>query len=131
MLEVKKILSDQKHYLPLLRQSGIDEATLQEKLDHCDLYVLFSNDACISALMIEFDRDTCDIIAIVTEESHRNQGYAARLVEYVSDDYARKASRLQIVLPKSSAEPFYRLGFAPMQKEADFIRMEKDLKELD
>ena len=81
--------------------------------------------------MIEFDRDTCDIIAIVTEESHRNQGYAARLVEYVSDDYARKASRLQIVLPKSSAEPFYRLGFAPMQKEADFIRMEKDLKELD
>lgn len=131
MLEVKKILNDQKRYLPLLKQSGIAEAILSEKLDHCDLYVLYSDDACISAVMIELNHDICDIVAIVTEKRHRNHGYAARLVEYVSDDYERKASRLRITLPENNAEPFYRLGFVPMQKKAGFIQMEKDLKESD
>jgi len=131
MLAVEKINENKEPYLPLLKQSGKDAKYLKEKLANCDLYVLQSGSVCIAAVLMEVSGSVCNIIAIATEASHRKQGYAARLVEYITFDYAQKATQLQICLPKANAEPFYRLGFSAWKEENNHLYLTKDLKESD
>lgn len=131
MYRVKKIKTEKEAYLPLLSLSGKSIENLTELLTQTDLYVLTSGSVVVSAALIKLVEDTCEILAITTEESHRAQGFAARLVEYVEDDYIRKATVMRITVRKNSSAPFYRLGFQNKAEEGDQVTLVKDLKALD
>lgn len=131
MYHVNKIKTDKNAYLPLLLLSGKPQSFFEDKFADADLYVLSSGQIPVSAALLELQETRCIILAIATDEAHRNQGFAARLVEYLKDDYMRKASTIEIEVPKGSALPFYQLGFHSKDDATEPILMIKDLKELD
>lgn len=131
MLLVKKVKEGKEQILPLLALSGKSIKELKRCLSDCDLYVLTIGQITVSAALVEKKDELCNIIAIATDAGHRNMGYAARLVDYLKDDYARSASFLMIHVTPSQATPFYRLGFSKAEETKDSCTLVKNLKELD
>lgn len=129
MLKVEKIKQDKERFLPLLRLSDPDDAHIMSYLYDTDLYILFSNQIPISQAVVKMEDTVCHIISIATEPSHRSQGYAARLVNYLKDDYARRADTLCIEVSTHQKAPFYAFGFTAIKEENDNIVMQKNLKE--
>lgn len=131
MYQVNRIKSNKQAYLPLLLLSGKSKEFLEQALENTELYVLSSGQIPVCAAMIQLKEDRCQILAIATEEGHRAQGFAARLVNDIKEDVMRKVSYLQIEVPKEHALPFYRLGFHSEDDAISPMVMIKDLKELD
>lgn len=131
MLQVRKIKEDKHKYLPLLQLSGLSQEKLEEALPISDLYVLSAGQINVSAALVQVQEDQCVILAIATDLGHRNMGYAARLVDYLKDDYARRVSSISIKVAPSQTPVFYRLGFYKAEECNGQNHLMKNLKELD
>lgn len=129
MLKVEKIKQDKERFLPLLRLHDPNDDHMKSYLNESDLYILFSNQIPICEACVKKEGSICHIISIATEPNHRDQGYAARLVDYVKDDYAREADILRIELRRGQEAPFYALGFTLVKEEAGILYLQKNLKE--
>lgn len=129
MLKVEKIKHNKERFLPLLRLSDPLDAHIKSYLYDSDLYILFSNQIPISQAVVRKEGNVCHIISIATDVAHRSLGYAARLVNYLKDDYAQEADTLCIEVSKQQAEYFYALGFQMIKQEHGKLLMQKNLKE--
>lgn len=129
MLKVEKIKHDKERFLPLIQISDASIEHCRTLLIECDLYILFSNQMPISEALVKKEGNICHIMSIATDEHHRGLGHAARLVNYLKDDYANDVDVLRIEVPKQHEVPFYALGFQLVEEKETNLLLQKNLKE--
>ncbi len=86
-MRIEKITSNKKQYLDLLLLADEQEDMIDRYLDRGDMFVLFDDDLKTVCVVVETDKETCELKNIATYKKYQGKGYAKALIKYVSDNY--------------------------------------------
>ena len=121
-IEVRKISSGKKAYLPLLLEADPSEAMIDKYLDDSELYVLIKDGSPVCVAVVgQVDNETCELYNLATAENERGKGYASKLVKHVLRLWQPRAKKM-LVGTSAIMVPFYeRFGFKRAFIRKDFF----------
>lgn len=122
-MEVRKITSGKRRFLPLLLEADPSEAMIDRYLDEGEMYVLVVNGQTVAeAVVVQKDADTCELMNLAADADHRGQGYGSHLVRHLLKLYQPRC-RVMEVGTCESIMPFYeRFGFQYSYTREDFFK---------
>lgn len=86
-MRIEKITGNKKQYLDLLLLADEQEDMIDRYLEKGDMFALFDDDLKTVCVVVQVEKDTCELKNIATYIKDQNKGYATTIIEYVSDYY--------------------------------------------
>lgn len=111
-VEVRKISTGKRKYLPLLLEADPSEAMIDRYLDDGELYVLVRDGRSVCAAVVgQTDENCCELYNLATEASERGKGYASKLVRHLLRLYQPRAKTMRVGTSKALMSFYERFGF--------------------
>ena len=122
-MQIKKIESDKKAYLPLLLLADESEAMIERYLDRGHLYGLFGIDLVGLILVTDEGEGVLEIKNLAIAPAYRRQGYGSQLIDFIKQRYSASYQWLQVGTGDSPLTiPFYlQAGFQRHRTVPDFF----------
>ena len=112
MEELRKITDGKRVYLPLLLLADPSEEMVNRYLPQGDFYVLFSDGIPVcEAVVIRLNAEECELKNLATDENHQKQGYAARMIHYLCEQYQGKFQRMLVGTSEENIVFYKNNGF--------------------
>lgn len=125
-VEVRKISTGKRAYLPLLLMADPSEAMIQTYLDDSEMYVLVLNGQVASVAVVgPVKNDSCELYNLVTVPELRGQGYASRLIRHLIQLYRPRCREMMVGTAREGMEFYEHLGFSYSHTRKDFFLNEK------
>jgi len=86
-MRIEKITNNKKQYLDLLLLADEQEDMIDRYLESGDMFALYDDDLKSVCVVIETDKETCELKNIATYKKYQGKGYAKALIKFVSDYY--------------------------------------------
>ena len=86
-MQIEKIITNKKQFLDLLLLADEQENMIDKYLENGDLFALYDNDLKSVCVVIQTDKDTCELKNIATYEKYQGKGYGKTLIKFISDFY--------------------------------------------
>ena len=121
-IEVRRISSGKRAYLPLLLEADPSESMIDTYLDKGELYVLMvSGKPACAAVISPRDDGAWEINNLSTAPEMRGQGYAGRLIHHLFKLMGTRCDRLYVGTSPANV-PFYEhFGFETAYVDRDFF----------
>lgn len=112
-MQIIKVTSNKKQYLPLLLLADEEEAMIDRYLERGTMYVLEDGDVIAECLVTDEGDGILEIKSLATLPQFQHRGYAKTLLEFIERTYKSSFKTLQVGTGDSPATiPFYqKLGF--------------------
>ena len=112
-MQITKVTSNKKQYLPLLLLADEEEAMIDRYLERGTMYVLEDGDVIAECLVTDEGDGILEIKSLATQPLFQRRGYAKTLLEFIERTYKSSFKTLQVGTGDSPATiPFYqKLGF--------------------
>lgn len=112
-MQIIKVTSNKKQYLPLLLLADEEEAMIDRYLERGTMYVLEDGDVIAECLVTDEGDGILEIKSLATLPLFQRRGYAKTLLEFIERTYKSSFKTLQVGTGDSPATiPFYqKLGF--------------------
>lgn len=112
-MQIIKVTSNKKQYLPLLLLADEEEAMIDRYLERGTMYVLEDGDVKAECLVTDEGGGILEIKNIAVQPLFQRRGYAKTLLEFIERTYKSRFKILQAGTGDSPATvPFYqKLGF--------------------
>lgn len=112
-MQIIKVTSNKKQYLPLLLLADEEEAMIDRYLERGTMYVLEDGDVKAECLVTNEGDGILEIKSLATLPQFQRRGYAKTLLEFIERTYKSSFKTLQVGTGDSPATiPFYqKLGF--------------------
>lgn len=112
-MQIIKVTSNKKQYLPLLLLANEEEAMIDRYLERGTMYVLEDGDVIAECLVTDEGGGILEIKNIAVQPLFQRRGYAKTLLEFIERTYKSSFKTLQVGTGDSPATiPFYqKLGF--------------------
>lgn len=112
-MQITKVTSNKKQYLPLLLLADEEEAMIDRYLERGTMYVLEDGDVKAECLVTDEGDGILEIKNIAVQPLFQRRGYAKTLLEFIERTYKSSFKTLQVGTGDSPATiPFYqKLGF--------------------
>lgn len=112
-MQITKITSNKKQYLPLLLLADEEEAMIDRYLERGIMYVLEDGDVKAECLVTNEGDGILEIKSLATLPQLQRRGYAKVLINFIEAKYKERFKILQVGTGDSPATvPFYqKLGF--------------------
>lgn len=112
-MQIIKVTSNKKQYLPLLLLADEEEAMIDRYLERGTMYVLKDGDVKAECLVTDEGDGILEIKNIAVQPLFQRRGYAKTLLEFIERTYKSSFKTLQVGTGDSPATvPFYqKLGF--------------------
>lgn len=121
-MEVRKISSGKKAYLPMLLDADPSEAMIDRYLDDGELYVLMTNGQPVAeAVVLQRDDGVCELCNLATAPEHRGKGYAGRLVRHLFKLYHPRCKRMEVGTSPDNIAFYEHFGFRPAYLRKNFF----------
>lgn len=95
-MRIEKITSNKKQYLDLLLLADEQEDMIDRYLERGDMFALFDDDLKTVCVVVEIDKDTCELKNIATYKKYQGKGYAKALIRYISNYYKNKYKNMLV-----------------------------------
>ena len=86
-MKIEKITENKKQFLDLLLLADEQENMIDKYLSSGDLFALYDNDLKSVCVVIQIDKNTCELKNIATYSTYQGKGYGKALIKFVSDFY--------------------------------------------
>jgi GNAT superfamily N-acetyltransferase len=86
-MRIEKITNNKKQYLDLLLLADEQEDMIDRYLESGDMFALYDDDLKTICVVVEIDKETCELKNIATYKKHQGKGYAKALINSISDYY--------------------------------------------
>ena len=112
-MQIIKLTSNKKQYLPLLLLADEEEAMIDRYLNRGDMYVLKDGTVKAECVVTDEGGGILEIKNIAVQPLFQRRGYAKTLLEFIERTYKSSFKTLQVGTGDSPATiPFYqKLGF--------------------
>lgn len=112
-MQIIKVTSNKKQYLPLLLLADEEEAMIDRYLNRGDMYVLKDGTVKAECVVTDEGGGILEIKNIAVQPQFQRRGYAKALVNFIEAKYKERFKILQVGTGDSPATvPFYqKLGF--------------------
>lgn len=112
-MQIIKVTSNKKQYLPLLLLADEEEAMIDRYLNRGDMYVLKDGTVKAECVVTDEGGGILEIKNIAVQPLFQRRGYAKTLLEFIERTYKSNFKTLQVGTGDSPATiPFYqKLGF--------------------
>lgn len=112
-MQIIKVTSNKKQYLPLLLLADEEEAMIDRYLERGTMYVLKDGGVIAECLVTDEGDGILEIKSLATLPQFQRRGYAKTLLEFIERTYKSSFKTLQVGTGDSPATiPFYqKLGF--------------------
>lgn len=112
-MQIIKVTSNKKQYLPLLLLADEEEAMIDRYLERGTMYVLKDGDVKAECLVTDEGGGILEIKNIAVQPLFQRRGYAKTLINFIEAKYKERFKILQVGTGDSPATvPFYqKLGF--------------------
>lgn len=112
-MQIIKVTSNKKQYLPLLLLADEEEAMIDRYLNRGDMYVLKDGTVKAECVVTDEGGGILEIKNIAVQPLFQRRGYAKTLLEFIERTYKSSFKTLQVGTGDSPATiPFYqKLGF--------------------
>jgi GNAT superfamily N-acetyltransferase len=87
MMKIDKFINNKKQFLDLLLLADEQENMIDKYLHSGDLFALYDDDLKSVCVVLEINRETCELKNIATYEKYQGKGYGKALINYISDFY--------------------------------------------
>ncbi|ASB51109.1 GNAT family N-acetyltransferase [Alkalitalea saponilacus] len=87
-MKIEKIIHNKKQYLDLLLLADEQEDMIDRYLESGDMFALYDEDLKTVCVVVEIDKDYCELKNIATYEKYQGKGYATKLISFISDYYS-------------------------------------------
>ena len=127
-MSIRIITENKKDFLPLLLLGDEDENYIEEYLERGDLFALYDGDLKSVCVVTDESDGVLEIQNIATDKRYQKQGYASRLIAYISDHYSEQYDK--IILGTGDVPgvlTFYeKCGFAVTHRIPDYFTTHYD-----
>ena len=114
---IKKEKASKDKYMDLLLEADPNEKLVTEYLDKGDLFVLSKQEEIICiAVVIKVDDNTCELKNLVTNEKYRGQGYAKKMIKYLTDNYKMRYQKMLVGTSENNIPFYVKQGFERYEK---------------
>lgn len=112
-MEIRKVETDKKEYLPLLLLADEQEDMIDHYLERGDLYVLEDDGVKAVCVVTDEGNGALEIKNLAVTPESQGKGYGRRMVRFVADSYRDRFKVLYVGTGDSPATvPFYeKCGF--------------------
>lgn len=112
-MQITKVTSNKKQYLPLLLLADEEEAMIDRYLNRGDMYVLKDGTVKAECVVTDEGGGILEIKNIAVQPLFQRRGYAKTLINFIEAKYKERFKILQVGTGDSPATvPFYqKLGF--------------------
>lgn len=86
-MEIKRITENKKQFLDLLLLADEQESMIDKYLERGDLFALYDGGLRSICVVTGESPDTCELKSLATYEAWQGQGYASKLIQYISSYY--------------------------------------------
>lgn len=108
-MQITKVTSNKKQYLPLLLLADEEEAMIDRYLERCTMYVLEDGGVISECLVTDEGDGILEIKSLATLPQFQHRGYAKALVNFIEAKYKGRFKILQAGTGDSPATvPFYQ-----------------------
>ena len=123
MIEIKKVTTNKKHFLPLLLLADEQEDMVDRYLERGKMDLLEDDGVKSECVVMDMGNGILEIKNIATVTEYQGKGYGKALIDFVSEKYKRHFSVLQVGTGDSPLTlPFYeKCGFIRTHCIPDFF----------
>ena len=122
-LEVRKVTSNKKKYLPMLLDADPSEAMIDRYLDAGEMYVLLIDGQTVAeAVVLQKDANTCELCNLATAPEHQHKGYASTLVKRLQKLYKPRCRTMLVGTSPANTGFYENLGFIPTSIRPNFFK---------
>ena len=122
MIEIKKVTTNKKQYLPLLLLADEQEDMIDRYLEAGDMHVLSIGGAPVCVAVVTPYSDTaCELKNLATDPQFQKQGHATRLMAALFKYYAARFRTMYVGTSDSGVAFYTRLGFTPSHTVTGFF----------
>ena len=86
-MKIVKITQNKKQYLDLLLLADESEDMIDKYLEDGELFALFDDDLTTVCVVLEIDKETCELKNIATYEQYQGKGYGRAMINHISNYY--------------------------------------------
>ena len=109
-MKIIKVEENKNKYIKLLLEADPEEKIVEKYLIKGDLYVGIKDDITVCVcVVVQYDDTTCELKNIATLPEARGNGYAAKMINYVFEEYKNRYEKM-IVGTTENMIPFYVLN---------------------
>ena len=94
MMEIIKITSNKRDFLPLLFLGDEDEGMIHKYLSRGELFALYDDGLKSVCVVTDEGGGTLEIQNIATDERYRRRGYAPKLIAFITEHYKGRYDRI-------------------------------------
>jgi GNAT superfamily N-acetyltransferase len=87
MVRIEKIVENKKQFLDLLLLADEQENMIDKYLPYGDLFALYDDDLKSVCVVVQVNRETCELKNIATYEKYQGKGYGRALINFIFDSY--------------------------------------------
>ena len=87
MLKIEKITENKKQFLDLLLLADEQEDMIDKYLPDGDLFALYDGDLKSVCVVVQINKETCELKNIATYQKYQGKGYGRALIRFISDFY--------------------------------------------
>ena len=123
MIEIKKVTTNKKQYLPLLLLADEQEDMIDRYLERGTMYILDDNGVKGVCVVTDEGDGILEIKNIATDSHFHRKGYGRMLIKFIEETYHNQYSILQVGTGDSPLTiPFYEAcGFVRSHAVKDFF----------
>lgn len=86
-MRIKKITENKKEFLDLLLLADEQEDMIDRYLPDGDLFALYDDDLKSVCVVVNVDRDICELKNIATYKKYQGKGYGSALINFITGFY--------------------------------------------
>lgn len=122
-MQIKRVGTDKKAYLPLLLLADEQEDMIDRYLDRGTMYVLEDGGVKAECVVTDEGQGVLEIKNIAVDPTCQGRGYGRRLVEFIAETYGGQYAVLQVGTGDSPLTvPFYeKCGFRRSHRIKNFF----------
>ena len=123
MIEIKKVTTNKKQYLPLLLLADEQEDMIDRYLERGTMYILDDNGVKGVCVVTDEGNEILEIKNIAVDPENQGKGYGKALIDFLASKYADEYSILQVGTGDSPLTvPFYeKCGFVRSHNIPNFF----------
>ena len=123
MLKIEKITENKKQFLDLLLLADEQEDMIDKYLPDGDLFALYDGDLKSVCVVVQINKETCELKNIATYQKYQGKGYGRALIRFISDFYKNNYKTMLVGTGETPAIlSFYEsCGFEISQRIKNFF----------
>ena len=125
-VEVRKMTTGKRAYLPLLLMADPSEAMIDTYLEESEMYVLMLNGQAASVAVVGPVKDgKCELFNLATVPELRGKGYAGKLIRHLIQLYRPRCREMIVGTAREGMGFYERFGFVYSHTRKDYFLNEK------